>query len=107
MVLKPNAHTILSPLLKFLSDLCSCGCKQRKKKNHDRHTVQVAPCLFPVAAMWTKMNVFYWCVALVALFDGLSGPWKSAVCSCGLVTGPVRAVVGLSLQGKGNPQMSI
>ena len=97
MLLKPNAHTILSLLLKFLSDLCSCGCKQKKKmgekkQKHDRHTVQVAPCPFPVAVMWTKMNVFYWCVAL-ALFDGSSGPWKSAVCSCGLVTSLVRAVV--------------
>ena len=42
--------------------------KEKRKITIDI-TVQVAPCLFPVAVMWTKMNVFYWCVWLLLLYS--------------------------------------
>lgn len=94
MVLKPNAHTILSLLLKFFSDLCSSGCEQRKTRVY----TQLRSSLFPVAVTWTKMNVLSWCVAFVTSSDSVSDLWKSAVSSYGLFTSRVLVIVGSSFQ---------
>lgn len=92
MVLKPKAHTVLSLLLKFFTDLCSSGCLTKGKKTEHAYSsgCSVSSPSCNDVDKDAKMNVLYWCVAFVALLDSLSDLWKSAVSNYGLFTSQVR-----------------